>query len=215
MADDTEFFRTLVSAVNRAFDEISDLRKSIEWFQWARDGLTRFFFLICAQRYVGTPYDEVEAGKIRKTIGDCERAIDQKSERACFLYRSAWQWMKIAVLYDGPEDEKELLIQAIDEIEAGSKPANSGGIVAGLSSDQCLAVLIHVSTDTERKIMDRVLSLLESRGPLVTEQVLSHVPTRSETTVKTILSRLRKIHVITSGPDGYSRSSGSKDQSQD
>jgi hypothetical protein len=214
MADDTEF-RTLVSAVDRALDEIEDLGASAEWFRWARDGFTRVLFLICARRYIGTPYDEAEAEKILKAIGDCERAIDRKTERTEALYRLTWQWMKLAVRFDGPEDLKEPLIRFIDEIEAGSEPADVGGIVAGLSSDQCLEVLNQVSTGTEREIINHVLSLLESHGPHVTERVLSHVPNRSPTTVKTILSRLHKIRVILRGPDGYFRPSRSKDQSQD
>jgi hypothetical protein len=213
---DSKDFDVLMVAARRALHEVVNLLERIEWYRWAQTGLTRLFQVFCARRYAGISCDEVEAEKVRGFIADCERAIEWRSERAKTLYWASFQWMKVALLAPGPEGEKKELARFINEIEADAEALDSAGGVAALSPDQCLAVIKHAGTETDRKIIDRILSVLESHGPLVTDRVIDKVGRRSSTRVKDLLSRLRKIGVIDNGPGGFALpSETSKDQSKD
>jgi hypothetical protein len=191
------------------------LQKELECWKLLRSKLVQVFQLLCARRYVGASCDEVEIEKFREGLATCERAIKLKAREALKRYRAVKGWMETALLFPGPEEEKARLAPLIDELNFDSGPSSSAEIVARLSPEECLAVLRHAGTETDQKIINRILSLLESDGPLVTEKVLKGVGERSSTRVKDLLSRLHKIKVIENGPGGYTRPLRSKDQSKD
>jgi hypothetical protein len=203
-------FETLIAAGDKALDEMEYLNKAIPWFQAARDSLWQRCLMVAAQRFIGSPYDEQDSDRLRVTIEDCDRLIEVLKAKREAVRDFSWGWIKLAQITPGPVEEKEKLSQIIAGIETCRESS-----IPPLSPDQCLDVLKHVSTDMERDLIDKVLTLLEHHGPLVTDQVLDRVPQRSETAVKAMLSRLRKIRVIVSGPGGYGRPPKSKDQSKD
>jgi hypothetical protein len=100
-------------------------------------------------------------------------------------------------------EEKEKLSQIIAGIETGRESS-----IPPLSPDQELAVVRRSLPDRDQQTLDRILSVVESKGPLQTKQILTEMDGFSEASAKESLSKLCKIGVLGKGNRGYSRRSG-------
>jgi hypothetical protein len=113
--------------------------------------------------------------------------------------RPVYGWLEEAGRepWDGPQDGLKNLRSRIELIERtiGSCPPPT--------SDVAFQFLMRSSTGTDQLVIGRILDALKTNGPLRTDAILAHIGSRSETTAKTLLSRMSKIGVITNGPEGY------------
>jgi hypothetical protein len=108
--------------------------------------------------------------------------------------------------WDGPRNDLDNLLSRLALVAEFIPESQSA------ASIDIYRAFIMTLTQTDKLLVGRILSILDSGGPLDTDAVLNRIPNRSATRIKTLLSQLRKIDIIDSGPNGYFRKRASEDQ---